>query len=315
MHALKIWALEDGSSVMELDSQRQMEAESRLEDTLVANPDLLMPGLKLVGRQTPTAGGPLDLLGVDRDGRLALFELKRGNLTREAVAQVIDYAADLQAMDLAELADLLADESGERGIDKIENFEEWYEQRFGEQELTSLRPLRLFLVGLGTDARAERMVDFLAHNSGMDISLITFHGFAYAGKTLLARQVHVEGVADSASRSARRSLSVAEKQARLDERAEESGVSELFGAVREMFRENWRSPGCTQDPGDSVSSFRNGRMHALVSARTGRFRSRSTLVPRPCAPMSSGNPLRRSHATWPPDRTRLETPMRRLSSG
>ena len=315
MHELKIWALADGSSVMELESQRQMEAESRLEDTVVANPDLLMPGLKLVGRQTPTAGGPLDLLGVDRDGRLALFELKRGTLTREAVAQVIDYAADLQAMDLAELADLLADESGERGIDKIENFDEWYEQRFGEQELTSLRPLRLFLVGLGTDARAERMVDFLANNSGMDISLITFHGFAYAGKTLLARQVHVEGVADSASRSARGSLSVAEKQARLDERAEESGVSELFGAVREMFRENWPVSRMHTGSWGLGVSFSDGRMHALVSAKTGRFRSRSPLVPRPCAPMSSGNPLRRSHATWPPDRTRLATPTRRLSSG
>ena len=112
MDEFKIWALEDASSVVELQSQRQMEAESLLEDTLVKNPDLLMPGLRLVGRQTPTAGGPLDLLGVDRYGRLSLFELKRDTLTREAVAQVIDYAADLEAKDLAELADLLARESG-----------------------------------------------------------------------------------------------------------------------------------------------------------------------------------------------------------
>ena len=45
-----------------------------------------------------------------------------------------------------------------------------------------MRPLRMFLVGLGADERAERMVDFLANNSGMDISLITFHGFAYGGR-------------------------------------------------------------------------------------------------------------------------------------
>ena len=108
-----------------------------------------MPGLKLIGRQTPTAGGPLDLLGVDRYGRLSLFELKRGTLTRDAVAQVIDYAADLEAMDLTELAGLLTKESGDRGIDELEDFEEWYGQRFGEQELTSLRPLRMFLVRPG----------------------------------------------------------------------------------------------------------------------------------------------------------------------
>ncbi len=79
--------------------------ESLLEDTLVANPDLLMPGLTLVGRQTPTAGGPARPAesGQIRQA-LAVRELKRGTLTREAVAQGIDYAADLEAVDLAELA-------------------------------------------------------------------------------------------------------------------------------------------------------------------------------------------------------------------
>ncbi len=239
MDELRIWALADASSVVELEPLRAMEAESLLEDTLVANPDLLMPGLMLVGRQTPTAGGPLDLLGVDRYGRLSLFELKRGTLTRDAVAQVIDYAADLEAMDLSELAGLLVRESGERGIDEIEDLEDWYGQRFGGQELTSLRPLRMFLVGLGADERAERMVDFLANNSGMDISLITFHGFAYGRKTLFAKHVHVEGVVDSKSRSGDRYVSVAERRARLDERVEEYRVTELFGAVRDMFGATW----------------------------------------------------------------------------
>ena len=50
---------------------------------------MLMPGLTLVGRQTPTGSGWLDLLGVDEDGKLVVFELKRGKLTREAVAQAI----------------------------------------------------------------------------------------------------------------------------------------------------------------------------------------------------------------------------------
>ena len=306
MDEFKIWALEDASSVVELESQRQMEAESLFEDTLVANPDLLTPGLKLVGRQTPTAGGPLDLLGVDRYGRLALFELKRGTLTREAVAQVIDYAADLESMDLAELAGLLAKESGERGIDEIEDFEEWYGQRFGERELTSLRPLRMFLVGLGADERAERMVDFLANNSGMDISLITFHGFAYGRKTLLARQVHVEGVADSESRSGRRYVSVAEKRARLDERVEKSGVTELFGAVREMFRENW--PVSKMRPGALGLRVKlQKRSHARIGVgENGEVRI--VFFPRAKAlcPDEFEQPVAAiSHTTYPPDRDPL----------
>ena len=39
------------------------ETEKSLEDLLVTSPDLLMPGLTLIGRQVPTDGGPLDLLG------------------------------------------------------------------------------------------------------------------------------------------------------------------------------------------------------------------------------------------------------------
>ena len=92
MEDIKLWEL-DGSKANPLSSNIQLESEQLLEDTLVANPNLLLDGLTLVGRQMPTEGGPLDLLGVDGDGRLVVFELKRGTLSRDAVAQVIDYAS------------------------------------------------------------------------------------------------------------------------------------------------------------------------------------------------------------------------------
>ena len=63
-----------------LNTTNQMETEGLLEDILTANPDMLEEGLQLVGRQTSTAGGPLDLLGVDSDGSWLCFELKRGTL-------------------------------------------------------------------------------------------------------------------------------------------------------------------------------------------------------------------------------------------
>ena len=54
------------AKVIQLESKGQMDTEWSFEDTLVKNPSFLMPGLTLIGRQTPTEGGPLDLLGVDR---------------------------------------------------------------------------------------------------------------------------------------------------------------------------------------------------------------------------------------------------------
>ena len=45
-----------------------------LETVLVANPEMLMRGLTLVGRPVPVETGFVDPLGIDEDGRLAFFE-------------------------------------------------------------------------------------------------------------------------------------------------------------------------------------------------------------------------------------------------
>ena len=247
MDEVKIWAVHDASNVEPLASKGHTDTESLLEDTLVKNPELLIPGLTLVGRQTPTEGGPLDLLGVDEDGKLVIFELKRGTLSRDAVAQIIDYASYLDGMDIGDLADYISEKSGAHGIERIDDFESWHLEHTGAESLDTLRPMRLFLVGLGTDDRTERMVRFLEENSGMDISLLTFHGFAYDGKIFLARQVEVEAAADPGPRRARRYVSTAERRVRLARRVEDSGVPEIFGAARDMFRENW--PRSSTSPG------------------------------------------------------------------
>ncbi len=196
MEETKIWAVE-GTSATQLDTTNQMETEGLLEDILTANPDMLEDGLQLVGRQTSTAGGPLDLLGVDSDGVLVVFELKRGALNREAVAQVIDYASALNAMDEDNLSRHIENRSGKLGIERIDNFEDWYDKlrksnELPEGGLESLTPPRMVLVGLGVDDTTERMVNYMV-NTGMPISLLTFYGFVGSdGKTLLARNLEVD---------------------------------------------------------------------------------------------------------------------------
>ena len=225
------------NSLTEVQRTNQTESEQWLEDNLVSKPELLIPGLTLVGRQTQTEGGPLDLLGVDSDGRLVVFELKRGTLCRDAVAQVIDYASYLDSLSETALFDHISSQSGAHGIEKFDDFGEWYLNQF--EEMGSLKPTRMFLVGLGADETTERMVSFLAERSSMDISLLTFYGFAYQGKTLLVKQVEVEGAPEVQPRSARRRRSMAELQADFDQRVETFGVRQLIDAVRAMFKRNW----------------------------------------------------------------------------
>ena len=234
MDEVKIWSIEDDSEAVQLESKGEMDTEKLLEDTLVKNPNLLMPGLTLVGRQTPTEGGPLDLLGVDRNGRLVVFELKPGDLYRDAVAQIIDYASALDGMDPDALAEHISERSGTGGIEKIEDFEQRYAGLFPDHSLDRLKPLRMFLVGLGVDPATERMVTFLAKSSGMDISLLTFHGFMYDGKTLLAKQMQVEA-------SGARSEDAGDPKRRLRDQFRELGAEGLLDDARQMFLKTWRS--------------------------------------------------------------------------
>ena len=193
---------------------------------------MLMPGLELVGRQTPVAGGNLDLLGVDREGRLIVFELKRGALTRAAVTQVIDYCSSLESMANSELAAHIAERSGNRGIGGIEDLEEWYDQRF-EKQIESLRPVRMALVGLGADESAIRMVNYL-RNQGVGITLMTFYGYRHNGQVLLARHMEERVARDIDAPTVRRSAK--ERMDALDQLASNLGIEDLWQQMKKALR-------------------------------------------------------------------------------
>ncbi len=108
MEKIEIWEVANGrdTATSLLSTIDSTKTEEELEEILVRSPDMLERGLQLVGRQTPmTGGGYLDLLAVDGDGRLVVFELKRGTLSRDAVAQVVDYASDLDAIEFEDLGE------------------------------------------------------------------------------------------------------------------------------------------------------------------------------------------------------------------
>ena len=231
MEETKIWSIE-GKTATPLNTTNQMESEGLLEDILTANPSMLEEGLQLAGRQTSTTGGPLDLLGVDTDGRLVVYELKRGTLNREAVAQVIDYASSLNAMDEETLYKHISERSGNLGIQKIDNFSEWYSNNWSEEGIESLMPPRMVLVGLGVDDTTERMVDYLA-SGGTNISLLTFYGFVQEGKTLLARHVEVE--VNEAIRPP-----WTDSATYFEDYATGLGVSDIASAVTSLFAETFR---------------------------------------------------------------------------
>ena len=70
--------------------------EAHLQELLAANPDVLVPGLRLVKREFFTDIGPVDLLCKDSEGRCVAVEIKRvGEIA--GVEQLVRY---LERMDL-----------------------------------------------------------------------------------------------------------------------------------------------------------------------------------------------------------------------
>ena len=100
---------------------------------------------------------------------------------------MLDYASDLAALDAVRFGALIEKHSDRLGVDRIEDFADWYRQEHpGESEFPLDRP-RMVLVGLGVDDRARRVVNFLAE-SQVDIQLMTFYAFREDGKLFLARE-------------------------------------------------------------------------------------------------------------------------------
>ena len=211
-----IWQIDrESREPTKLHPSKQMDTEEMLEDILTANPGMLMRGLTLVGRQVPVATGRLDLLGIDDKGRLTVFELKCEKLTRKAVAQVLDYGSYLESLSESELATLISEESGKNGID------EWHENQWE----SPVKPVQMMLVGLGADANTHQMVEYLAER-GIDIGIVTFHGYAHDDAMLLARQVQTPDKPTGGSRNNTRNQRDLKKE--VHDKADKYGIANLW---------------------------------------------------------------------------------------
>lgn len=251
MKRVRLWSVAgpDGLRAQRLDDMHSAETERRLEELIVNTPELLDEGLTLIARQLSTESGIPDLLGIDRDGRLVVLELKRGSLTRDAVAQVLDYASDLAQRSEEDLARFIEEHSGSGGIDEIEDFADWYASAYPAGAEALDQPPRMILVGLGVDERARRIVSFLAER-GIEISLLTFQAFELDGKLLIARQA--ETPSPSSTGGPRPAKNKEKNLVALMAYAEERGTQDLLLEVAELIE---RLTSAYRWPGKTSFSF------------------------------------------------------------
>ena len=93
----RIWRV--GQSPERLPEAR-LASERQLEEMIVAKPEIVSDQWMIIGQQEDTGfNGRIDLLAIAPDSSLILIELKRGRSPREVVAQAIDYATWIEALD------------------------------------------------------------------------------------------------------------------------------------------------------------------------------------------------------------------------
>lgn len=165
-----------------------LENEKKLEAALATDLSLVGEGLLLIKRQVATASGKfVDMLAVDVQGTLIVIELKRGKTPREAVAQLLDYAAWAKNLSRQEIAEYYGQfHSGA-------SFDEAYVARFGSSVPEEINEQhKLVLVCSSLDPESERIIEYLSSDYGVPINAVFFRFFKDGDNEFLARSWLIE---------------------------------------------------------------------------------------------------------------------------
>jgi len=182
------------------------------------------------------SGGELDLLLIDSGGNLILVELKKGKGHREAIAQLLDYASDLQQMsenDLFNSVNVRFQSIEEVYKHFYESDEEFPYDDFRRNFLESLtdpNKIQLLLVSYTIGDDTLRLAEWL-RKFGINIFCVEFEYFKSEDKEIFVPKLH--GGAEETKRVERKKLTEAQEK-----------YFRFFSDVLSSFKE--RKPGVTE---------------------------------------------------------------------
>ena len=122
-------------------------------------------------------------MGIDSTGDLYVIELKRDRLPREALAQAIDYASDLQSWSVERLSEICEKYTNQ-------SLEDFFNDAFPDTDLEGItinESQRILLVGFALDPALERMIEWLSNEYGVGINAVILkYVHTASGSELLA---------------------------------------------------------------------------------------------------------------------------------
>jgi hypothetical protein len=177
---MNLWKV-NANNLEEL-SKTRLDSENRLEDWIANDPSILGMELLIIGRQIQTSfGGRIDLLALDRQGNLAILELKRDKTPREIVAQILDYASWVKSLTENDISSIA-------GNYLNDSLDAAFSSTFDDDPPDNLNTNHsMIIVASELDESSERIVQYLANEYKVGINVIFFTFFKVDSQEFLGR--------------------------------------------------------------------------------------------------------------------------------
>lgn len=150
---------------------------------IIAAPEIVSDEWMIIGQQEDTGyGGRIDLLAIAPDSSLILIEIKKGRSPREVVAQAIDYATWVEALDAEAVFRMYSKFSS--GGDLAKDFQTRFRTEIDTEEFQNHH--QIVIVASSLDPSSERIVSYLGRRS-VAINVLCFEVFESGSDKLLSR--------------------------------------------------------------------------------------------------------------------------------
>ncbi len=152
--------------------------EAILEDWLERNPQSIIEDgrLLIIGRQVTTnLGGFVDLLAVDKQGDLAVVELKRDRTPRDTLAQALEYASFVERLDYAQLEDIFCTYTDDEAANLAQYHHDYFELATDEVAVFN-KDQRIVIVGQRVTPEIRQTATFL-RRKGVRVTCVEFTFF------------------------------------------------------------------------------------------------------------------------------------------
>ncbi|WP_374173633.1 hypothetical protein [Flavobacterium tructae] len=156
MQETKIWKV--NHNILTELNKSNLDYEDRIHKWIENDIKIILPDAILIGSKIKTDHfKEIDLLAIDSSGDLIIIELKRGNTTRDVVAQALDYTAWASTLKVDDINSILQKQGRKETIYELlnKNFEDGEEIEINENQ-------KLLIVASEIDAITERVINYLS---------------------------------------------------------------------------------------------------------------------------------------------------------